>query len=86
MSSQIKKMRKDFEEDEMVASMMAGLRGTNIVDSNFASSDVEMKLIELGESDDQLPLTYDPVSIENFWSRRPISLITRIIQLLSNLI
>lgn len=36
MASQFKDIRKDLEQDEMVASMMAGLRGTHMDNSNFA--------------------------------------------------
>ena len=36
MASQLQDIRKDLEQDEMVASMMAGLRGTHIDNSNFA--------------------------------------------------
>jgi len=36
MAAQFQDMRKDLEKDEMVASMMAGLRGTNMSNNNFA--------------------------------------------------
>ena len=36
-----------------------------------------------GEDGDTLPLAYDPGQIALFWSRRPIAVFTRIVQLLS---
>lgn len=85
MSDQFKSVRSQIEEDEMVASMMAGLRGSNINDDNFAASDVRMRLVEIKddcEEDDSLPLVYDPELIGNYWSKRPVSLVTRIVQLM----
>lgn len=85
MSDQFKAVRSTMEEDEMLSSMMAGLRGTNVNESNFADSDVQMQLVEVedtgGDSSDALPLTYDPELIAAYWSKRPVSLVTRIIQL-----
>ncbi|GMH43909.1 hypothetical protein BSKO_11843 [Bryopsis sp. KO-2023] len=85
MSAQFKSVRSTMEEDEMVASMMAGLRGANVDESNFADSDVKMQLVEVNDSgsdpSDSLPLTYDPETIAAYWSKRPVSLVTRIIQL-----
>ena len=36
-----------------------------------------------GEDGDTLPLVYDPDQIALFWSRRPVAVLTRIVQLLS---
>ena len=36
-----------------------------------------------GEGEDTLPLVYDPDQIAAFWSRRPVAVLTRIVQLLS---
>lgn len=66
MASQFKDIRKDLEQDELVASMMAGLRGTNMNNSNFADEGessfsclscihplgVTMRLVEVNLSDD----------------------------------
>lgn len=83
MAAQFKDVRKELEQDELVASMMAGLRGTNMNSSNFADDDVSMRLVEVDLSSDRLPLTYDPEQINAFWSRRPVAVCTRILQLLS---
>jgi len=81
----MKEIRRDLEENEMVASMMAGLRGTNMDSSNFADEGVSMRLVEVdvGEDpDDRLPLVYRPEQIDAFWSRRPVAVTTRLMQLI----
>lgn len=45
MSSQFKDMRASIEEDEDLSVFMAGLRGTNIDDSDFAGEGVSMMLV-----------------------------------------
>lgn len=85
MSGQIKEMRSQIEENEMVASMMAGLRGTNMNDDNFAADDVTMRLIEVHDVnvEDCLPQNYVPDMIANFWGRRPAAVVSRVLQLLA---
>ena len=39
--------------------------------------------VAAGEGEDALPLAYDPDQIAAFWSRRPVAVFTRIVQLLS---
>ena len=88
MSSQIKDMRAQMEEDEDLNTLMAGLRGSNIDDSDFAADGVQMKVVDMskvkgGEGDDQLPLYYDPEIIAKYWRRRPAAVAQRIVQLTS---
>ncbi|KAI5072142.1 hypothetical protein GOP47_0012248 [Adiantum capillus-veneris] len=85
MSEEIKKMRAQLEEDEQVASLMRGLRGQNLRDELFASSDVKMRLVESvdGDKGDTLPLVYNPETIAAYWRKRPAAVITRVVQLLS---
>lgn len=67
-----------------MASLMAGLRGSNIDDSDFADTNVVMRLVEVkNEGDEQLPQVYEPEAIADYWSRRPVSVATRSAQLLS---
>ena len=88
MSAQMRDVRKQMEEDEDLNTLMAGLRGTNIDDSDFAASGVEMKVVDVsnfasaGEGD-ELPLYYDSELIANYWRRRPAAVTQRIVQLLS---
>ena len=61
---------------------MAGLRGSNINASDFADNDVVMQLISVSDGDgESLPLDYDPQMISEYWGRRPVSVITRLAQL-----
>lgn len=84
MSNQIKQMRSQIEEDEMVASMMAGLRGSNVNSDNFAADDVTMRLVTVEpDAESGLPEKYDPDLIAKFWGARPLAVTTRILQLLT---
>eukprot|EP01023_Acetabularia_acetabulum_P028063 TRINITY_DN26537_c0_g1_i1.p1 TRINITY_DN26537_c0_g1~~TRINITY_DN26537_c0_g1_i1.p1 ORF type:complete len:789 (-),score=150.48 TRINITY_DN26537_c0_g1_i1:420-2786(-) len=83
MSSQMREMRAQMEQDEQLSVLMAGLRGSNIVDNNFAADDVTMRLVEVEDDPESaLPLTYDPLTISDYWGRRPVSVVKRILQLL----
>uniref|UniRef100_A0A7S3R8B9 Protein kinase domain-containing protein n=1 Tax=Dunaliella tertiolecta TaxID=3047 RepID=A0A7S3R8B9_DUNTE len=83
MNAQIKQMRTSMEEDEQLAALMAGLRGSNIDESDFALKSTKMNLMEVRatEGDDKLPTVYDPQQIADFWGRRPVSVVRRILQL-----
>ena len=87
MSSQIKDIRAQMEEDEDLNTLMAGLRGTNIDDSDFAADGVQMRVVDLesikaeGGDDDKLPLYYYPELIAQYWRRRPGAVAQRIVQL-----
>jgi len=84
MSAQMKQMRSRMEEDEQTAVLMRGFRGANLDQSDFASDNVTMRLVQLAADDDeQLPLEYEPAAIEAYWARRPVSVVSRILQLLS---
>lgn len=83
VSKEIKKVRAQMEENEQVAILMRGLRGQNLRDSQFADENVQLRLVEVDESSEFLPLVYDPASIAAYWGRRPRAVATRIVQLLS---
>lgn len=56
MSKQMQDVRKQMEENDQLKSLMAGLRGQNIDDSDFADADVVMRLVEVDRDEqDQLP-------------------------------
>ena len=56
MSRQMKQMRGQLESDEQLKSLMAGLRGANIDESDFADQNVVMNLVEVDRDEqDQLP-------------------------------
>ncbi|XP_021816859.1 uncharacterized protein LOC110759130 [Prunus avium] len=83
VSKEIKRVRAQMEENEDLAILMRGLRGQNLKDSQFAEDDVELRLVEVDESSEFLPLVYDPDSISAYWGKRPRAVLTRITQLLS---
>ena len=73
-------------EDKQTAVLMAGLRGSNVDESDFADDSVVMQLVEVAHDDaDQLPLAYDPERIADFWGRRPVAVIRRALQLLGQI-
>ena len=83
MPQQMTDMRKSMEEDKQIGVLMAGLRGSNMDESDFADDSVVMQLVEVAHDDaDQLPLAYDPERIADFWGRRPVAVIRRALQLL----
>lgn len=47
VSQEIKRVRAQMEENEQLASLMKGLRGQNLNDSQFAADDVELRLVEV---------------------------------------
>ena len=47
MGKQLQTFRGQLEEDKQLASLMAGLRGSNLDDSDFADSSVIMQLVEV---------------------------------------
>ncbi|KAM1574899.1 hypothetical protein ACFX10_031379 [Malus domestica] len=83
VSTEIKRVRAQMEENEDLAILMRGLRGQNLSDSQFAQDDVELRLVEVDESSEFLPLVYDPDSISAYWGKRPRAVLTRVTQLLS---
>lgn len=83
MSAQMKSVRSQMEQDEQLNILMAGFRGSNLSDADFATADVSMALMDVSADDaEQLPLVYDPATIAAYWGRRPTSVIKRILQLL----
>lgn len=83
MSAEIKRVRAQMEENEDIAILMRGLRGQNLTDSQFAADDIQLRLVEVDESSEFLPLVYDPATIAAYWGKRPRAVATRIVQLLS---
>lgn len=83
VSQEIKRVRAQMEENEDLAILMRGLRGQNLKDSLFADDNIKLRLVEVDESSEFLPLVYDPVSISAYWGKRPRAVATRIVQLTS---
>ena len=47
VSKEIKRVREQMEENEQLASLMRGLRGQNLRDSQFADDNIQLRLVEV---------------------------------------
>jgi len=83
----INNVRSQLSENEEANLIMSALRGTNMNDDNTAAAGLEMRLVEVGASNsedgDILPYDYDPQALKRFFSKRPLAIVTRIVQLFS---
>ena len=89
MAAQMRDVRKQMEADEDLSALMAGLRGQNLDENDFASADVDMRLLNFdgssaaaSEAGDALPLVYEPDQIAAYWRKRSGAIAQRIVQLL----
>ncbi|CAL9164199.1 unnamed protein product, partial [Musa hybrid cultivar] len=66
-------VRKQMEEDEQLATLMRGLRSQNLTDVQFADENIRLRLVEVPavNSNEALPLVYDPDIIASYWGKRP---------------
>jgi aarF domain-containing kinase len=78
MTEQMKDIRAQLAENEEANMMMQALRGQNLNDDDTAMEGLEMRLVNVG--DGQLPLYYDPVILKAFFRKRPLAVLTRIVQ------
>lgn len=85
MSKQMRDVRSQMEENEELSALMASLRGSNLSDADFADSNVQMRLVDMraGADGEELPMVYDPDTISQYWGRRPVAVVSRVVQLLS---
>ncbi|XP_075504820.1 uncharacterized protein LOC142542204 [Primulina tabacum] len=83
VSQEIKRVRAQMEENEQLAVLMRGLRGQNLKDTLFADDSIKLRLVEVDESSEFLPLVYEPDTIAAYWGKRPRAVATRIVQLSS---
>eukprot|EP00560_Eucampia_antarctica_P008748 CAMPEP_0197826354 /NCGR_PEP_ID=MMETSP1437-20131217/3325_1 /TAXON_ID=49252 ORGANISM="Eucampia antarctica, Strain CCMP1452" /NCGR_SAMPLE_ID=MMETSP1437 /ASSEMBLY_ACC=CAM_ASM_001096 /LENGTH=810 /DNA_ID=CAMNT_0043426761 /DNA_START=196 /DNA_END=2628 /DNA_ORIENTATION=+ len=81
-SEMMQEMRQKMEEDEDTNLMMQALRGSNMNDDEQAAQGVEMKLVEVDEGTG-LPLAYDPIELEKFFSPKPFVVLKRVAQVLA---
>ncbi|KAK6161805.1 hypothetical protein DH2020_005186 [Rehmannia glutinosa] len=83
VSQEIKRVRAQMEENEQLSILMQGLRGQNLKDTLFADNNIKLRLVEVDESSEFLPLVYDPDTIAAYWGKRPRAVASRIVQLMS---
>jgi aarF domain-containing kinase len=79
MTEMMKDVRSQLSENEDADLVMQALRGSNMNDDDAQVQGLEMKLVDVG--DGVLPLYYDPVALKEFFSKRPLAVLTRIYQL-----
>jgi aarF domain-containing kinase len=83
-SSMLQDMRAELAKNEEASLMMQALRGQNMNDDDTAMAGLEMRLVNVAVRDnDSLPEYYDPVALKAYFSSRPISVLTRILQVTS---
>lgn len=81
MTEMMKDVRSQLADNEDADLVMQALRGTNMNDDDSQIQGLQMKLVDVG--DGELPTVYDPVALKNFFSKRPLAVLTRITQLLT---
>jgi aarF domain-containing kinase len=84
LSSALKNARKNAaNSDDELSVFMSSLSGSQLSDSDFAETGQQVNLLTStsDDSDDQLPLTYDPEAIAEYWGVRPVSVVSRVLQL-----
>ena len=86
ISSQIKDMRSRIAADDKASMMIDALRGKNLNDDDKQGDGVDMQVVRMSSSKDEfdvLPTVYDPTKLERYFGNRPISVITRVWQIVS---
>jgi aarF domain-containing kinase len=78
-------MRNEIAKNEDAALIMQALRGQNLNDDDEAVKGLQMRLVDIGSTDEEtgLPYVYNPEELKKFFARRPKAVITRIFQLIS---
>jgi hypothetical protein len=57
-----------MEKDEQLGALMAGFRGANLSDADFAARGQAMRFVEAdSDAGEGLPLVYDPAAISAYW-------------------
>lgn len=87
-SSMMKDMQKQLNENEDARMVMDALRGKNLNDDDAAVDGLQMKLVDVGGVDatdptSGLPYEYNPIALQNFFKKRPLTILQRILQLTS---
>jgi len=83
-SEMMKDIRKQLEMDEDANLMIQALRGQGMNDDDAAVKGLQMRLVDVeGAENSQLPYEYNPAALKEYFSKRPLSVLTRIVQVLS---
>ena len=85
-STMMNNVRDQLNENEDARMVMDALRGKNLNDDDSALDGLEMRLVDVGGATDPgtgLPYEYDPVALQTFFKKRPLTILQRIVQLAS---
>ena len=85
-SAMMKEMQARINENEDAKLMMQALRGQGLNDDDSALAGLEMQLVNVnkgGDATDVLPYDYDPIALKQFFSKRPLAVVTRILQVMT---
>ena len=79
----MREQRKLMEEDEQTKLVMQALRGANTNEDDFQDANVRMKVVEMREGEKDLPTTYDPDALADYFGKRPGAVFSRVLQVAS---
>jgi aarF domain-containing kinase len=87
-SAMMKEMRQRLNENEDAKLVMEALRGKNMNDDDAAVAGLQMRLVDVYQGQnqnvqDQLPYEYNARALQEFFRKRPLSVLTRIFQVTS---
>lgn len=83
-SEMIKEMREKMNENEEARLVMEALRGQGLNDDDTAVEGLQMRLVDVdSDRGDVLPYDYNPNALKKFFGSRPLSVLTRISQVLT---
>lgn len=84
-SNMINSLRSDLAENEDANYIMQALRGQGMNDDDRAADGVQMRLVdeELIDDGTGLPYVYDPKILKDYFSKRPLVVLKRMLQVIS---
>eukprot|EP00892_Ulva_mutabilis_P012715 jgi/Ulvmu1/9816/UM056_0057.1 len=86
LSSALRSARSQAGANDELSVFMSSLQGAQLSDADFAEDGQTLNLLSLNsdgrDADAELPLTYDPEAISDYWSVRPTSVVSRMLQLM----
>jgi len=83
-SALMQDMRAEMSKNEEANLIMQALRGQGLNDDDSAVAGLQMQLVDIGavsSSDQGLPYDYNPRVLQQFFAKRPLAVLTRIVQL-----
>jgi aarF domain-containing kinase len=80
-------VRSELAKNDDANLIMQALRGQNLNDDDAAVAGLQMQLVDIGlsmrDADTGLPYDYNPGALKAFFSKRPLAVLTRILQLVT---